>query len=297
LRSLRVKWIKPYHLFIAPAFIYILLISIYPLLYGIRISFTNLRYDRRGMEWIGLANYVDFFQWEHFLPILRQSLVFLGFSVLITVVFGLFFALALNKQYWGQTAARLLAIMPWVLPAVIVGVVFQLIFSSSKMGLLNVFLRYLGAGKVTWLIDPNLAMAAVIFSFTWRTLAFSTVVLLAGLQAVPEELYEAAQIDGINSLQSFIYITLPYLRTQITVVLVLTSANALTKVDAIMSVTRGGPGRATETLAMSIYREGFEFLNAGFAASISTVVLIMNAVITVLYFYLVGRSRGELSGY
>jgi ABC-type sugar transport system permease subunit len=164
------------------------------------------------------------------------------------------------------------------------------------MGLLNILLQYIGLSKVHWLIDPRLAMSAVIAAFTWRTIAFGTVVLLAGLQAVPAELYEAAQMDGIRPHQSFLYITLPYLKSQILVVLILVSANALTKVDAIMSVTRGGPGRATETLAMAIYKEGFEFLNAGFAASISMFVLLINIVITVIYFLVIGRDRGELSG-
>jgi multiple sugar transport system permease protein len=282
--------------FIAPAFIYILIISIYPLLYGLRISFTDLRYDQRGAEWIGISNYESLFKWDHFIQVLGNSLVFLIFSLVVTLAFGLLFAMSLNQNRRGQIIVRMIAIMPWVLPAVVVGVVFQLIFSSSKMGLLNVLLQYIGLTKIHWLIDPRLAMAAVISAFTWRTIAFATVVLLAGLQAVPLELYEAAQIDGIKSYQSFLYITLPFLKSQILVVLILVSANALTKVDAIMSVTRGGPGRATETLAMAIYKEGFEFLNAGFAASISMFVLMINIGITVIYFFVIGRDRGELSG-
>lgn len=287
--------LKPYHYFIAPAFIFILFVSIYPLLYGFGISLTNLRYDRKTVNFIGLDNYLNFFSWEYFPQILGNSLIYLFFSLFITLVFGTIFALALNQKYRGRVFARTVSVLPWVLPAVIVGVVFQLMFSSSKMGLLNSFLLVFGLESIRWLTEPAIAMIAVIITFSWRTMAFGTIVILAGLQTVPPELYEVSKIDGIGPVNSFRYITLPYLKAQILVVLVMVSAGALNQVDSIMSVTGGGPGRSTEILALAIYREGFEFLKAGFAASISMFVLFINICITVFYFIVLGRKEGDFT--
>jgi len=293
MRKIRIL-IKPYYLFIAPAIIYILLVTLYPVVYGFLLSLTNIKYNRKGGSFIGIANYIQLIKWDLLPVVLVNSFIFTVGVVGISVILGLCVALALNRIQTARTAIRTLLMSPWVLPTVLVGLIFRMMFDSSKMGIINSIILLLGFKQIRWFASPMLAMMVIILSFSWKGVAFASVFLLAALQTVDEELYEQGKIDGTSPWQSLRYITLPLIRPQLTIVLILLTVGTLNEVDIIMSVTSGGPGRATETLAMTIYREAFTFYNASFGAAISMFLLLLNLLLTVFYFFIL-RQRGQLT--
>ena len=275
--------IPPQAWLIAPAVGFVVAFTLYPSLYGVYLSTTNLHFGYVGMRFIGLANYSRLLGWGQLGQVLRNTAVFVSATVVLQMGVGLLIALLLNKRIFGTRFVRTVAILPWVLPAIVLGLMFSSMVSGSKFGILNHLLSFFSVPPRAWINDPVRAMLILVLALTWRGTAFSVILQLGGLQTIPEELYEAARIDGSRSVATFFLITLPLLKHSLMVNLIMASAGTLNHVDIPLSLTGGGPEGATEVLSLSVYRQAFELLDAGFASTLATGMLFINLALTVVY--------------
>ena len=277
---------------VAPALAVLLSLSIYPLLYSVQIS---LQTDSpAGPVW-GLGNFerllIDHFFWAA----MAHTLIYAVAALLIEFFLGLGLALLLNLSIRGRRFFRATLLIPMMLPTVVVGVVWRLMFNPN-FGTINGVLRQLGVNteQLTWTASPRLALAAVIAVDVWQWTPFVFLVLLAGLQAIPQEPYEAARVDGSSSWQTFRHVTLPLLKPAILIVLLLRTMDLLRVFDQIFILTEGGPGFATETVSLYIYRAAFRFTDFGYAAAMSFVLLIITNLISTIYIRLL-QSRESVA--
>lgn len=279
-----------YVLFIGPAVAVVLAFTAYPALYGVLISFTNMHFAYPDWRFVGFANYVHFFTWSALPQVAVNTVVFVASVVVLQLSLGLLIALLLNRAIFGRRLMRSIAILPWIIPAVIIGLMFQQLFSGSRLGIMNTLIGYFGFDSRSWLADPNEAMAVMILSLVWRGVPLSIILQLGGLQTIGKDLYEAAAIDGASRWQVLWHITIPQLRPILLINAILATAGTLNHVDIPIALTGGGPGRATEVLALSLYKQGFQQLDAAYASTIATVILVINLILTIAYLRLL-RSR------
>jgi multiple sugar transport system permease protein len=272
-------------LFIAPAIAVLLTLSIYPLIYSITISLQHETSE--GVKW-GLRNFARLFSDNFFLTALGHTIVYAVAALTCEFLLGLGLALLLNKQIRGRGVFRASLLVPMMLPPVVVGVVWRLMLNPN-FGAINGTLNQVGINteSLTWTASPKLAMLSVIAVDVWQWPPFVFLVLLAGLQAIPEEPYEAALIDGSSRWQTFWHVTLPLLKPSILIVLLLRTMDLLRVFDQIFILTEGGPGFATETISLYIYRTAFRFFDFGYAAAMSFVLLAVTNVISALYIRLI----------
>jgi multiple sugar transport system permease protein len=256
----------------------LLALSIYPLFYSIKISLQT-----ETAHW-SLQNFARLATDHFFLTALAHTFVFAAIALTIEFLTGLALALLLSGQMRGRGLFRSLLLVPMMLPAVVVGVVWRLMLNAN-FGAINGTLKGFGLNtdKLTWTASPRLAMASVIMADVWQWTPFVFLILLAGLQAIPQEPYEAALIDGSSNWQTFRYITLPLLKPAILIALLLRTMDLLRVFDQIFILTEGGPGFATETASLYIYRTAFRFSNFGYAAAMSFVLLAITNVISLGY--------------
>ena len=268
-------------LFLAPAIAVLLALSIYPLIYSITIS---LQQETAGQVSWGLGNFARLVSDNFFLTALAHTFIYAVSALTCEFLLGLGLALLLNKQIRGRGVFRASLLIPMMLPAVVVGVVWRLMLNPN-FGAINGTLKQLGFNteSLTWTASPKLAMLSVIAVDVWQWTPFVFLVLLAGLQAIPQEPYEAALIDGSSRWQTFWHVTLPLLKPSILIVLLLRTMDLLRVFDQIFILTEGGPGFATETISLYIYRTAFRFFDFGYAAAMSFVLLALTNVISAIY--------------
>jgi len=276
----RREWLLP-ALFIAPALAVLLSLSIYPLFYSITISLQQE--TSSGVVWT-LGNFTRLFSDNFFLIAMVHTFVYAVAALSCEFLLGLGLALLLNSRMRGRGLLRASLLVPMMLPSVVVGVIWRLMLNPD-FGAINGTLRQLGISTegLTWTASPKLAMLSVIAVDVWQWTPFVFLVLLAGLQAIPEEPYEAALIDGSSRWQTFWHVTLPLLKPSILIVLLLRTMDLLRVFDQIFILTEGGPGFTTETISLYIYRTAFRFFDFGYAAAMSFVLLALTNVISVIY--------------
>lgn len=272
-----------YLFFIAPAVIIVLGMTAYPAVYGVYVSLTNLHLAFPDSRFIGLANYARLLEWPQLPQILGNTAIFVGAVTVLQLGLGLLIALLLDLKLRGRRLMRSIAILPWVIPGIIVALMFQQFFNGSRLGIMNTLIGYLGLESRSWFSSPTSAMVIMIMVLVWRATPLSIMLQLSGLQTVPRELYEAAGIDGANPWQMLRHITLPSLKPILLINVIMVTSGTLNHVDIPLALTGGGPGRATEVLALSIYKQGFEVLDAAYASTISTVILLLNLILTIVY--------------
>lgn len=273
------------YVLLAPTVAVLLALTIYPLIYSIKISLQS----QQG-NWT-LQNFTRLAGDQFFLSALGHTLVYATIALTLEFLIGLGLALLLDTQMRARGLFRSLLLVPMMLPPVVVGVVWRLMFNSN-FGAINGTLRGFGVNTegLTWTASPKLAMASVIIADVWQWTPFMFLILLAGLQAIPQEPYEAALIDGSNAWQTFRHVTLPLLKPAILIALLLRTMDLLRVFDQIFILTEGGPGFATETVSLYIYRTAFRFSNFGYAAAMSFVLLIITNLISAGYIRLL-RTR------
>jgi multiple sugar transport system permease protein len=266
---------------IAPAIVVLLSLSIYPLIYSVTISLQTQ--TAGGSSW-SVSNFTRLFTDGFFLAAMAHTFVYATAALILEFTIGLGLALLMNGQIRGRGFFRAALLMPMMLPAVVVGVVWRLMLNPN-FGAINGTLKNFGLNTdgLTWTASPRLAMLSVIAVDVWQWTPFVFLVLLAGLQAIPQEPYEAALIDGSSRWQTFRYVTLPLLKPAILIALLLRTMDLLRVFDQIFILTEGGPGFATETISLYIYRAAFRFFDFGYAAAMSFVLLILTNVISAIY--------------
>lgn len=241
----------------------------------------------------GIENYLRLAADDRFWRSVQTTLYFAGASVAVEMVLGLLIALALRRGPRGQGLARAAFLLPWVIPAVVAAKMWEWIFHPTS-GLMNYLLRpATWANPINWLGDTSLAIHAAILLEVWRGTPFVILLLLAGLQAIPEDLYAAGAVDGADGVRAFWHITLPLLRPILTVVLLFRGLDGLRAFDGIYVLTNGGPANTTETLAIYAYKVLFQTLQFGYGSAIATVAFTGVLALAVGYLRTVGRPLTE----
>ncbi len=278
-------------LLLAPAALLLLLIVVYPIARLIFNSFFDLRLSgRKGPRFVGFENYLLVFQDIDFWNAAGNTVLITLVTVPGALVVGLGLAMLANLPFKRQWPVRLALLLPWALPLAFAGLIFAWFFHTDY-GVVNDVARRLGVDEPTlWLLRPGLAMAAICITIIWKTSSFMALILLAGLQMIPKSLYEAAEVDGASRWQQFWQITIPMLMPSIIVALIFRTITALQTFDIPYTMTRGGPGNSTETLAMLIHKTTIEYLDVGYGSTLAVCMFVLSLCVTALYIRRVGQS-------
>ncbi len=276
---------------LAPAFLLLALIVVYPIGKLIFNSFHDLRLSGgTGARFVGLDNYVLVFADADFWNATKNTVLITLITVPGALVVGLGLAMLANLPFKRQWPVRLALLLPWALPLSFAGLIFAWFF-HTEYGVVNDLLRRLGAPEPTmWLLRPNWAFAAICLTIIWKTSSFMALILLAGLQMIPKSLYEAAEVDGASRWQQFLGITIPMLMPSIIVALIFRTITALQTFDIPYTMTKGGPGNSTETLAMLIHKTTIDYLDVGYGSTLAVCMFVLSMAVTAFYLRRVGQS-------
>ena len=282
-KGIRGREIGAVSLFILPCVITLAVLLLYPFGYGIYVSFfkTNLV---NKWKFVGLENFIRAFTDPTMYASLWTTVRFTFFVVLLHFAIGIGLALLLNKEIRGRTFFRALLVMPWLFPEVVIANLWKWIFNVNS-GLLNTFLQRIGilTERMSWRGSMDWAMACVIMVCVWKGYPLVMIQMLAGLQSISKDLYEAATIDGANRRQTFRYVTLPGLRPTMVVTLILDTVWWFKHLTMIWILTNGGPVTATNTISVEIYKQAFEYKNAyGYSAALAVIVFLICVVIGIV---------------
>ena len=258
-------------------------VIVYPAVYAIELSFQNAQSFISEPEWVGFDNYVRVLQDVEFWNALWRGIIFAGTAILLQIVLGIGFAMLLDAAIPFKRLFRGIAILPYLLPTLIVALTFRWML-NDPIGVITVAMQDLGFGTVDWFGSPTLAMGIVITISVWIWTPFVTVAILAGLQSVPESLYEAAKVDGASAWQRFWHVTIPQLGPVLTVVVLLRAIWMFNKFDIVWLMTGGGPLQATEHLPILAYRKAFQSYDVSTGATVSTISFLILAVAVLIYF-------------
>lgn len=284
--------LAPY-LFIGAGVIYLAIFAGIPVLKGLDLSFTDTRLlNPSGGSYIGFDNYVHLLGNDTFLKSVITTLIYSFFTVVGSLLLGTVSAVILNRAFPGRVLARAIIVMPWAVPTVAVALVFRWIFNDSS-GIANGTLASLGIGEIGWLTDPQYGMLSVLIATIWKVSPFVMLVVLAALQSVPEELYEATRVDGADMYSTFKSVVLPFLMPTLRIVALLMTIWSLRRFEIIWLLTGGGPVDATNTIVINVYRQAFSNSELGLAAAVGMLGLVLSVVVTVVYFLLEMRSQRQ----
>jgi multiple sugar transport system permease protein len=268
---------------LAPCIIYLVFFAIYPLFYSLRLSFTDLTEASGTEKWVGLLNYRGLLADPRFWNAAGNSAFFVIVSVAIQVVLGVALALFFNLQLRGSSIVRGLLVLPMLITPIIVGVMWRALLNPD-WGLINWAIGGLGIEPPNWLGSTGTAVWAVVIVEVWQWTPFVFIIVFARLQALPQEVFEAAQVDGAGAFDTLRYLTLPLLKPAIIFAAVFRAVDAFRAFDLIYGLTFGGPARATTTLSFLAFQNGFQFQNYGYAAAVSYVMLLILVIGTTLLF-------------
>lgn len=284
------------HIWVLPLAALLLVTYVYPALDVIRFSFTNATLLNPQYEYT-LRSYEAVMRNPNLPGILSVTFIFVVASVVLQLVLGLLVALALHRgvqrRLPGVSVVRVIILSSWIVPGIAAGIVWQLLFSEASYGFFNGMLRAVGLRPVAWLSDPNLAVWSAVFANIWRGTAFSMILLYAGLVVIPKSLYEAASVDGATAWRQFWYITLPQLRPIMLINTILISIFTLNTFDLILALTGGGPGRATEVLALYAYNTVFRNFDLSNGSVLAVLLLGISVVLTAVYIRLLPREADQ----
>lgn len=290
-RSVR-RRLEPY-LYLAPALVAVVAVVVYPLFYtfGLSLFDVNLLQLARA-RFVGIGNYLDLLGSATFWHSLLVTTGYTFGTVILSLLLGLGTALLLNRPYRLRTFARAAIILPWATPWLVTCLIWYVLL-NPQFGLVNAILKSAGlvqSGQ-SFLYQSSTALPAVILVTAWRLFPMATLLLLAGLQGISREQYEAAAVDGANSWNKFLHVTLPNLSTVGIVVAVLLTIWSFKLFTVIYVLTAGGPGSATETLAIYSYEQGFKFYNLGTGSTVAMLMVLVSAFLVAAYFSLLRRNE------
>jgi multiple sugar transport system permease protein len=281
-------------MFVAPNLTAVAMFMLFPLGFSLYMSVQNWDLFRPA-KFVGLANYRSLFADDPLFEIaLRNTVVYTVGTVVPTVFISLAVAGVLNRKIKGINIFRTIIFLPLAVSSVVMAVVWQFVFNTNN-GLLNIMLGWIGLGPVPWLNDPKWAMLSLCTVSVWRSVPFATVILLAAMQGVPDNLYEAAKLDGAGEVRQFVSITVPLIRAAVSFVVVISIIHAFQAFDLVYVLTggNGGPETATYVLGIMLFQHAFSFLEFGYASALAWVIFAILLVLTVVQLRL-GRRRAAL---
>jgi len=295
-----IKGLKKYYLlylFLLPAFTIFFLYRILPLLWNVILSFQEWKPLKKN-EYIGLENYIEMFEdgvfWQSF-----SNMVVLFFAgAIIAIVMALFIALLLNSNLRGRYIYRTIFFIPYPLTPVAIAIIWKWLFNKN-IGLINYLLLETGLidEKISFLSSFDMALPSIIFVTIWRMIGYYIILLLTGLQLIPESLYEAADIDGANHKEKLLNITLPLIKSTFFICFIVGIINSFTMFDVIYNMTNGGPGHSTEIIVTYIYKNAFKFSNLGYSAALTIFLFVFFVIVTFVVNKISGGEAGGLKHY
>ena len=276
--------------FLLPSFLFVLTFSLYPILESFRLSFYRmiLTLPWIGQKFIGWENYQDLVGDPVALQSLLTSMIFVAVTTPVEVLLGLGMALLLNESFRGRGWLRAIVLVPWAIPTVVSSQMWRFIF-NDRYGLFN-FVLFGDATDRYWapLAEPGLALASIMVADIWKTTSFAALIILAGLQVIPGELYEAASIDGASAWQKFRHITLPLVKPALLLALLFRTIDALKVFDLVFVMTQGGPADTTNVLQFHGYKKSFSEGMIGYGSTIAVAVFMLSLILSLLYIRLLG---------
>lgn len=267
---------------VIPAIVGIWLVVGFPLLYAFYISLHNYILSQGGIQEFNPGNYPQIFKDSLLVGATRNTIILTLSVVILEILIGFGLALLLNnKRLKGRDIYLLILLIPMLMPPITVGTIWRMLL-HPELGIINYALSVIGMPQPAWLGDPRLAMITIIIVDIWHETSFILLILLAGLTSLPDELYEAAMIDGANNRQQFRFLTVPLMMPTILVAVLIRMIAALKTYDLVYILTRGGPGISTETISYYIYRVAFVFLDMGKSAAMSFLLLMVIVGLTLI---------------
>jgi multiple sugar transport system permease protein len=269
-------------IFLAPALVLLGIFLVFPIIYLGYLSFTGGSFTRSGVHWVGVNNYIRLFLTPDFWQVIINTLYFTIGTVIPSIVIPLGLAVLLNQSLPLTGLLRTIYFIPSIVSLVAAGLGFRWIFQTD--GAMNGLLANFGIDKIAWLSDPVWAMPVIILLSVWKQIGFNLVVFLAGLQTIPVSRYEAAELDGANGWQQFLYITLPGIQPTLIFAGITTAIFTLKSFEQVYIITGGGPLNSTNLLVYYIYDRAFAQFDFGYAAAAAMVLLAFTSIL--VYFQL-----------
>jgi multiple sugar transport system permease protein len=292
-RGVRLARLYPY-LLVAPTLLFLLTVFLYPVLYSLYLSTRQMQLFEfsTGGKFAGVANYLAAMRDPLVWNALTQTSVFVVGAVALELGLGLLIALFLNQRLPGRRFLRAVALFPLMLTPVVLGITFRILFNYSY-GIVNYALDRVGVEPVVWLASTPWAMVAVIATDVWNQTPFVTLLLLAGLQSIPEEYYEAARVDGAGAVLRFLHVTLPLLAPVVFVAIFWRFVATFRVFDIVFVMTGGGPAESTETLSILVNKLAFSYGQLGYSATVAVGMVLFMATVAVVYYRASSGVRGD----
>lgn len=282
----------PNYLFILPHYFFFAVFLLYPIFRGVQISLFDWKIMLKDQKFIGLANYQALLNDKIFWEVLGNTGQFMLITVVINVILALIVATGLKHGFFGSDFLRVLFYAPGILSVSVLGIIGIRVW-DTQIGIINYFVTtMLGGPRISWLGNPEIVIPALSITTVWWTFGFPMLVFIAGLQNIPEPLYEAAKIDGANPLRTFRHITLPLITPTMLFVVVTQFIAHMQVFAQPYIISGGGPGNASRSATMYLYETAWKFFRFGYASSISVVLALVMIVVTVFLFSLM-RQRTE----
>lgn len=269
-------------IFIAPEVVGLVVLSLFPLISSLVLSFTewNLVGGLSAIRFIGLDNFVQLFKDDHFILALKNNVWFTVGTVPLTMLIGIVLAALIHKKLYAKTYFKVAFFIPYICSTVAIAAVWQALYHPSK-GPLNQMLLDIGmSNPPRWLVDTSFSLIAIMVIYIWQVLGYQIIIFLAGMSNIPEELYEAARIDGATGIQQFRRITVPLLGPTIFFLAITSTISSFKVFDLIKFLTNGGPNYSSTVIVYQIYEEGFERFRMGYASAMSWALFLMILLVT-----------------
>jgi multiple sugar transport system permease protein len=268
---------------------------LFPVFEIARLSFTDASLIDEDYSYT-LESYLNLLRSPYFADMLWATAVFVFVSVLLQMLLGFLIALLVDqgakRGMRTSIVTRTAVLSAWAIPGVIIGIIWSILYEQSAAGILNYILGSIGFGEIPFLSDPQVALASVTLANVWRGTAFSMILLYAGLQTLPDDVMEAAKVDGANAWQRMTRVMLPLLAPMLFINLVIVSIETFNTFDMVLALTGGGPGRSTEIAALSVYNQIFEQFNLGQGAATAVLLVAVNLIMTFVYVRFLERDEG-----
>ena len=268
---------------------------LFPIFEIARLSFTDASLLDDDYSYT-LESYLDLFRSPYFANMLWVTAIFVFASVFLQMLLGFLIALLVDQGAKRgmriSIVTRTAVLSAWAIPGVIIGIIWSILYEQSAAGILNYLLSFVGFGEVPFLSNPQVALASVTLANVWRGTAFSMILLYAGLQTLPDDVMEAAKVDGANAWQRLTRVMLPLLAPMLFINLVIVSIETFNTFDMVLALTGGGPGRSTEIAALSVYNQIFEQFNLGQGAATAVLLVAVNLIMTFVYVRFLERDEG-----